>query len=42
LGRFVGAKLKIKLEEETWVKEGTTEEKKSLKIRKYLPETNPF
>jgi hypothetical protein len=42
LGRFVGAKCKIKLEEETWVKEGTTEEKKTLKIRKYLPETNPF
>ena len=42
LGQFVGQKLKIKLEEETWVKEDTKEEKKTLKIKKYLPETNPF
>ena len=40
--QFVGQKLKIKLEEETWVKEDTKEEKKTLKIKKYLPETNPF
>ena len=42
VSQFVGQKVKIKLEEETWVKEDTKEEKKSLKIRKYLPETNPF
>ena len=42
LGQFVGQRVKIKLEEETWVKEDTKEEKKTLKIKKYLPETNPF
>lgn len=42
LGQFVGAKLKIKLEEESWIKEDTKEEKKTLKIKKYLPENNPF
>ena len=40
--QFVGQKLKIKLEEESWIKEDTKEEKKTLKIKKYLPETNPF
>lgn len=42
LAQFVGQKLKIKLEEESWIKEDTKEEKKTLKIKKYLPETNPF
>lgn len=42
LGQFVGQRVKIKLEEESWIKEDTKEERKTLKIKKYLPETNPF
>lgn len=42
LGQFVGQRVKIKLEEESWIKEDTKEERKTLRIKKYLPETNPF
>ncbi|MGA1425114.1 MAG: hypothetical protein ACO329_11580 [Steroidobacteraceae bacterium] len=40
LGKFVGQKLQVKLEEETYVKNGET--KKTLRVQRFLPEESPF